>query len=277
MDLVTLTDRDTIDGCLAYLDRNPGAEHFFVSEEITARDPGTGRRLAVLVYDISEERHRELQRLRGDVRDLAAYLRSERITASVGSVVAALPVETLPSADVRRLVDLFDRFELVNGAASRAHNRMVSRLVHEAAGGRPFGVTAGSGGSGPDRAGLTSTAARAADRAEFLAELGRGRTWAAGEAGSLWTASRDWVGAMRDDPRQAFEAAPRLIGQALRRIHHDARLRAARRRLDRADLHGFRRRADVLSSAVVSADHESGDPIRRIASPAPHDRSQRWA
>jgi len=276
MDLVTLTDRDTIDGCLAYLDRHPDADHFFVSEEVTARDPRKGRRLAVLVYDISEERHRELQRLRGDVRELAAYIRAERITASLGSVVAALPVETLPSADVGRLLRLFDRFELLNGSSSRTHNRLVSRLVHEASEGRPFGITAGSGG-GLARAGLTATAARAPGRREFLAELGLGRTWATGEPGSLWAASRDWVGVMREDRCLRIGAAPRLIGQTLRRIHHDARLRAARRRLDRVDLHRFRHRAKTYSPAVVQADHESGVQIRPIVSPAPHDRSQRWA
>lgn len=56
MDLVTITDHNTISGALeiAHL---PGT---FVSEEITTYFPDTGCKVHVLAYDITEERHRDI-------------------------------------------------------------------------------------------------------------------------------------------------------------------------------------------------------------------------
>src|SRR5262245_61491219 len=39
MDLVTITDHDSIDGCLAFLDKNPDCPDFFIGEEVTVQVP----------------------------------------------------------------------------------------------------------------------------------------------------------------------------------------------------------------------------------------------
>ena len=39
MDLVTITDHDSIDGCLEFLDRHPDATDFIVGEEVSCRLP----------------------------------------------------------------------------------------------------------------------------------------------------------------------------------------------------------------------------------------------
>lgn len=277
MDLVTLTDRDTIDGCLEFLDRHPAARHFFVSEEVTARDPRTGGSLSVLLYDIDEEQHREARRLRADVRELAGYVRAEGIAASLGPFAGVMPVEALPSADVRRILDLFDRFELVHGARSRAHNLMVARLAHEAAAGRRFGITAGSGAHGPARVGRTATLAFAGCREEFLAELRRGRTWAAGAEGSRWAATLDLLRLLRHDGRSSEAGTALVLGHLLRGIRLDAGIRAARRRLDRTDVQRFRRRAKAFVAAASAARSNSRGEGRPAVASVPHDRSQRWA
>ena len=77
MALVTLTDLDTIDGCMAFLDRHPDAGDFFISEELLAAEPHSGARVSVLVYGLDERQHRELQSLKWEVRDVAAYARAE--------------------------------------------------------------------------------------------------------------------------------------------------------------------------------------------------------
>ena len=80
MSMVTITDHDTIDGCLeiAHL----GA-HVFLSEEVSARFPENGCIVHVLVYGIDEGHHREIQRLRTNIYELVAYLRRERILHSL--------------------------------------------------------------------------------------------------------------------------------------------------------------------------------------------------
>src|SRR5215472_6210169 len=56
MDLVTLTDHDTIEGALEVA-RLP---HFFISEEVTCVLAG-GRRLHLGVFDLNERRHERIQ------------------------------------------------------------------------------------------------------------------------------------------------------------------------------------------------------------------------
>ena len=54
MDVFTLTDSHTIDGCLELLDRHPDADDILVSEEVEAFDPITGVRPHVLLYGLDE-------------------------------------------------------------------------------------------------------------------------------------------------------------------------------------------------------------------------------
>ena len=64
MDLVTITDHDSIDGCLEFLDRHPDAADFFISEEVSCRFPGTTLDVHLGVYGMTERLHGELQPLR---------------------------------------------------------------------------------------------------------------------------------------------------------------------------------------------------------------------
>ena len=88
MDVVTLTDHDSIDGCLEFLDRHPDAADFFISEEIECMVPlrpgartGFAPPLKVHIgaYGIDERIHREIQPLRGSVYDATAYLREQGV------------------------------------------------------------------------------------------------------------------------------------------------------------------------------------------------------
>jgi hypothetical protein len=70
MDFVTITDHDTIDGCLELADR----PDCFISEELTARFTGEPQAVHVLIYGITPGDHEWLQAHSGDVEACAAYL-----------------------------------------------------------------------------------------------------------------------------------------------------------------------------------------------------------
>ena len=79
MDFVTITDHDTIDGCLELADR----PDCFVSEELTARFAGEPQAVHVLCYGITPGDHEWLQAHAGDVEACAAYLHENEIACAL--------------------------------------------------------------------------------------------------------------------------------------------------------------------------------------------------
>ena len=63
---MTLTDHDTIDGCLD-ITHLPNT---FISEEVTTYFPDDGCKAHVLVYDIDESIHQDIQELRENIYHL---------------------------------------------------------------------------------------------------------------------------------------------------------------------------------------------------------------
>ena len=260
MDLVTLTDLDTIDGCLDFLDRRPGTADFFISEETLTIDPPTGARLHVLLYGITEAQHREIRRLREDVRDLAAYARAEGIAACLSPFFGARPGAAWPPGAIRRALVLFDLFEVRNAAFSRAHNEMVARLVQEARRVDCFGVTGGSSAHGPARAGRAATVAFARTRQEFLGELRAGRTWVWGEQGSRFKAAADLYRALRGGDRMLSGGAL-LLRHGIFHARLSTGIASARRRLDRLEVRSFQDKAKAFAPEETpgkAPSHQSG-------------------
>ena len=64
MSVVTITDHDSIHGCLEFLDRHPDSTDFFVSEEVSCRLPEGDIEVHFGVYGTTEALHREIQPLR---------------------------------------------------------------------------------------------------------------------------------------------------------------------------------------------------------------------
>ena len=75
MDLVTLTDHDSIEGGLLLADR----PDFFLSVEVSTRFPDNDCAVHVLVYNVTPAQHLELQRRRDSVFDVVEFIRSERL------------------------------------------------------------------------------------------------------------------------------------------------------------------------------------------------------
>ncbi len=123
MSLITITDHNCIGGCLeiAHL---PGV---FMSEEVTAHFPHDGCKIHVLVYNITEARHQEIQRLRKNVFDLLKYLDRENLFYSLAH--ALYPVNDLLTQDrFEQLLLLFQNFEL-NGAREAGQNVVLKNIL----------------------------------------------------------------------------------------------------------------------------------------------------
>ncbi len=129
MDYVTITDHDSIDGCLALLDRRPDLEDFFISEEVETWFPDTRQRIHVNVFDIDETQHAEISLRRRNIYDLHEYIRSENIIASANHMFQNYRMRNSPRRYFEEMLRMFDVFEVKNGAMTSHHNRLVEDLM----------------------------------------------------------------------------------------------------------------------------------------------------
>jgi predicted metal-dependent phosphoesterase TrpH len=174
MDLVTVTDHDSIDAA-EVLRCHPD---FFLSEEVTCRTP-RGTELHVGVYDIAERDHVELQRRRDDLPALTAYLNERRLLYSVNHIFSGLTGRRVES-DYDDFAARFPAVEILNGQMLAVANRYA-----EAFAARNRKVTvAGSDAHTLASLGRTYTqVSTARDRRQFMEGLKRGRGTAIGDSG----------------------------------------------------------------------------------------------
>lgn len=123
MDFVTLSDHDTVEGALeiAHL---PGV---FLSSEVTVSFPEDGCQIHCLVAGVTEEQHREIQRLKGNVYDFRDYVTAEGIFHSVAHPLYRVN-DRLELHHVEKLLVLFDTFEARNGIHDRHLNDLVTAI-----------------------------------------------------------------------------------------------------------------------------------------------------
>ncbi|HEX3909888.1 MAG TPA: glycosyltransferase [Solirubrobacteraceae bacterium] len=176
MDFVTITDHDTIAGVLTIADRLD----VFISEELTAHFRGEPQAVHVLCFGITPADHDWLQANRGDVELCAAYMYERDIACALAHPYYHVGAP-LTARHRRRLAQLFDVWEVRNGARARELNRPAATYVATLDG-------AGVGGS-DDHAGVdvgrTWTATPQASTPErFLAHVREGRVSAGGAQGS---------------------------------------------------------------------------------------------
>lgn len=124
MSLVTVTDHDTIQGCLelAHL------PYTFISEEVSARFPENGCIIHVLTYGITEAQHDELQRLRGNVYELCEYIRQQDILSVLAHPFSSVNGRLDPDL-LRKSLVLFDTVEVHNGQKDPHHARFVRDVI----------------------------------------------------------------------------------------------------------------------------------------------------
>src|SRR5262245_11094076 len=217
MDLVTFTDHDTIDGCLDLLSRTGPLEDFFISEEVSARDPRTRSCFHVSVFDIDERRHAEIQRLKGDLGELACYLREQGIPASLNHVGSSLVKRRPPLDQLVQIAAGLPLIETLNGSQVAAANAVAESLARRLEwDGRSLGRVGGSDAHTTRRIGWTWTSAAAANRAGFLAALREGAVRPGGRSATVYLMLRDvyqvvgaYYGDLLRNPGGRFEPGSR--------------------------------------------------------------------
>jgi len=176
MDFVTITDHDTIEGCLELADR----PDCFVSEELTARFAGEPQAVHVLCHGITPGDHEWLQAHSGDVEACASYLHEQGIACALAHPFFNVAAP-LTRRHRRRLAELFPVWEVRNGSRAAELN-MPAAVYVETHGGTGIG---GSDDHAGVDVGRTYTEVPAAGTPEeFLAHLRRGDAEAHGEQGS---------------------------------------------------------------------------------------------
>jgi len=195
MDLVTITDHDSIDGCLEVLERRP-AQDFIIGEEITTYVPEFQHHIHVGVYDISESQHRDAQKLRGNVHELVGYLRSQGLLFALNHFFHNFDQAERLQHYMELMAGLFDVFEEQNGAMQRVHNMFVSQLLrHMERQGKRLSRIGGSDSHTLRRIGRTYTVAEeACTTEEFLAAIREGRSRVAGWHCNEWQLAGDIYG-----------------------------------------------------------------------------------
>ncbi len=123
MGLVTISDHNRIEGALS-IAHLPGT---FVSEEVTSYFPEDRCKVHVLVYDINEAIHRELQRLRENVYDLVDYLRRENLHHAVAHPLFGVN-DRITVPNFEKLLLLFRNFE-INGARDAWQNDCLREII----------------------------------------------------------------------------------------------------------------------------------------------------
>ena len=117
MDFVTITDHDTIDGCLEIVER----PDVFVSEELTTWFKDEPQAVHVLCYGITPHDHEFLQEHARDLETCAAYLHEREITCALAHPFFSVAAPLEPRHR-RRLAELFGIWEVRNGSRARELN-----------------------------------------------------------------------------------------------------------------------------------------------------------
>ncbi len=177
MDLVTVTDHDSIDA-VEELRRYPD---FFLSEEVTCTMP-SGTEMHAGVYGIEERDHVELQNRRHDIESLLAYAGERRLFVTVNHLYSSLTGRRTDD-DFTIFARDFQGVETINGMMLPRANRLAADFARR----HGKAVVGGSDAHTLGAVARTYTEVRGARSIrEFLAGMRRGRTIAAGESGDYW-------------------------------------------------------------------------------------------
>ena len=167
MDFVTITDEDSIDGCLeiAHLPDT------FVSVKLNARFAHSRQAIQILCFGITPEHHEWLTGHPRSIEEVAAYLDDRDITAGLAHPFRTITTP-LTSEQRHMLGTLFRLWETRNGAQPHEINAPAAAMV-EAIGGNAI---AGSGDRTGENVGKTWTKTPyAATAEELLGHLRAGR------------------------------------------------------------------------------------------------------
>jgi predicted metal-dependent phosphoesterase TrpH len=185
MNLVAITDHDAIDGALTIADR----PDVIIGCEVTGVFPDDHVRVHLGVLGLTEAQHREIQRLRHDVRELLPYLRSQRIFTTLNHVASRVNGH-ITAPHIAAVMPWIDGIEVINGSRLSSQNRTAACLADAC---RKIGVAGSDShtGRGIGRTWIEAPGART--REEFLAALHAGRVIVGGREGHYFTMASDML------------------------------------------------------------------------------------
>lgn len=171
MDFVTITDHDTIDGCLHFLSEHPEVKDFVVGEEVSTELPVSKLTVHINVYGHNEAQHRELQRLRDNAFEVAAYCKREGLFFAWNHPFYRENLSTIEAQEFLALVEHVDVLETRNGGRMQALNVLAEELAVRFGKGMQGGSDTHTG-----QVGTVYTAVPCEDIAGFLAGILRGQS-----------------------------------------------------------------------------------------------------
>jgi glycosyltransferase involved in cell wall biosynthesis len=123
MDFITLTDHDTIEGCLQIIH----LPQSFISEQITTYFPQDPCKVHVLAWGISEAQHQGIVDVRDNIYELQKYLAATHIAHAVAHPLYSINGQ-LTASHLERLILLFKHFEGVNGLRDALLSELAQNL-----------------------------------------------------------------------------------------------------------------------------------------------------
>jgi glycosyltransferase involved in cell wall biosynthesis len=124
MDFVTITDHDSIDGCLAIADRL----QTFIGEQVTTYFPQDPCKVHLLVWGITEAQHDDISIFRSNIFELQKYLVSNSIAHAVAHPLYSVNGK-LQASHLERLILLFKHFEGLNGLRDALLSELAIKLL----------------------------------------------------------------------------------------------------------------------------------------------------
>src|SRR2546421_592674 len=123
MDFVTMTDHDTIEGCLEIRD----LPNTFISEQVPTYFPQDPCKIHVLVWGITEKQHDDIVIIRDNIFALQRYLQSGKIAHAVAHPLYSINGK-LEASHLERLILLFKHFEAINGLRDALLSELAQQL-----------------------------------------------------------------------------------------------------------------------------------------------------
>jgi predicted metal-dependent phosphoesterase TrpH len=186
MDLVAITDHDTISGALTIADR----PDVIVGCEVTASFPQDDVDVHLNVLDISEAQFAEIDRLRGSVVELLPYLKREGIFTSLNHVASGVNGQ-VTATHIAAMMPWIDALEVRNGSRLPSQNR-TAMVLTEACG--KIGIAGSDAHTGFGLGHTYIVADQATSREEFMKALRLGRVRVEGRDGNYFRMASDVFG-----------------------------------------------------------------------------------
>jgi predicted metal-dependent phosphoesterase TrpH len=241
MDFVTITDHDTIAGCLDFLSQHPDVDDFVVGEEISTQLPVSTLTVHINVYGHDQAQHQVLQRMRDDAFAIARYCRAQGLFFVWNHPFYRENLSTIEEQEFMRLVAEVPVIEVRNGGRMEVLNVLAEELAVRAGKAMQGGSDTHTG-----NVGSVYTAVSCRDLAGFF-------------AGILARSSRI-VG--QHSTKRSFLRHNYLVGA---RHTVGANLRRLRSPLQRARVTGLGLLAVALSPWVVRRHFRGQREMARIA------------